>query len=77
MRVAPRSCAAISVCALLVLICACDKHHVGEMPEVQRERLEPPAESAGPAVSPEQKSTSSSTSPKPTPVEFFRATKPR
>jgi len=75
MRLASRHCAAISACALVVLTGACDKHHVGEMPEVQREGLQPAVESANPPDAARERSTSSS--PKPTPVDFFHATKPR
>jgi len=55
-----------------VLVCSCEKHNVGEYPEVQRERgAEPRAEATA-------ESTATSTTPvaKPTPAEFF-PTKPR
>jgi hypothetical protein len=57
----------------IALVCSCEKHRVGEYPEVQREKgaenAQAPAAEAAPASSP-------SPSVKPTPVEFF-PTKPR
>lgn len=77
MRFSSRKCAAFSACALLVLICSCDKHRVGEMPEVQRERVELAGKSDGNREAADERSTSSSPKPTLTPAEFFRATKPR
>jgi hypothetical protein len=64
---------ALSVCATGFLLCSCDKHQLGEYPEVQRDLAEvnknPPSAETPPP--------SSATPPaKPTPVEFF-PTKPR
>jgi hypothetical protein len=67
MRFSLRNCIALSACVSLVLICSCEKHVVGEMPEVQKERAEvaPHSEAAGAsAVSP-------TPTAKPTPAEFF------
>jgi hypothetical protein len=75
MRFCSRDCAALLACALLVLTGSCDKHHVGEMPEVQREHVELAGKSKEGA--PAARSTSSSPSPTLTPADFFRATKPR
>jgi hypothetical protein len=77
MRFSSRKCAAFSACALLVLICSCDKHRVGEMPEVQRERVDLAGKSEKSSSAAEERSTSSSPKPTLTPAEFFRATKPR
>jgi hypothetical protein len=63
----------LSAYAGLVLICSCDKHPVGEMPEVQREKGQverPAATGASPAASPQTPASS------PTPADFFPATKP-
>jgi hypothetical protein len=58
--------------AMLSLFCSCDKHHVGELPEVQKEHVDladKPNESA-------ERSTSSAESEKsPTPAEFFTPAK--
>jgi hypothetical protein len=77
MRLSPRKCVAVSACALLVLICSCDKHHLGEMPEVQRERVDVAGKSDKSSGAAGERSTSSSPKPTLTPAEFFRATKPR
>jgi hypothetical protein len=71
MRFFLRKCIAFSACASLIIICSCEKHHVGELPEVQKERvdLKSASEAAPPAVSPTPVA-------KPTPAEFF-PTKPR
>jgi hypothetical protein len=72
MRFSLRKCIAFSVCASLIIICSCEKHHVGELPEVQKERVDLKSGSeATPdaAVSPAPVAT-------PTPAEFF-PTKPR
>ncbi len=69
-----RKWVALSVYVSLPLICSCDKHPLGEMPEVQREltnKMEN-GSGAGPAVSPGQTPTA-----KPTPADFFPETKPR
>jgi hypothetical protein len=62
----------------LIFCCSCEKHHVGELPEVQRENVD--------LAKPSEKSSSAwdktSTSPgppvkSPTPAEFFPASTPR
>jgi len=61
------------VCAALFLFCSCDRHQPGELPEVQRDKVEeakaPVAEKA------ETTATSPSPTVKPTAAEFF-PTKP-
>jgi hypothetical protein len=68
--------------ALLILFCSCDKHHLGELPEVQKEHVdlagksENAPERASSAEAPAAKSTSPSESENaPTPAEFFSPTK--
>ena len=66
---------AISAYVLLPVFCSCDKHPLGQLPEVQREKhLKGSGENAGP----EGKDSASAESPpaKGTPGEFFPATKP-
>jgi len=47
---------------VLLLVCSCEKHHLGEYPEVQRDRLYETQHHAEPAPS---------TLPSATPVDFF------
>jgi hypothetical protein len=77
MRFSLRKCIAFSACACLIVICSCEKHRVGEMPEVQREQVDV---AAAPKKNPDA-AAETSTSPmppvKPTPVEFFPEATPR
>src|ERR1043166_8152553 len=70
-------CATFCLCAGFVLVCACEKHHVGEMPEVQREHAELGSGEAPRAERGGETSTSASPSSTATPAEFFRGSKPR
>ena len=67
MRFSLRNCIALSACVSLVLICSCEKHVVGEMPEVQKERAEVAPHSEAGGGSP----ASPTPTAKPTPAEFF------
>jgi hypothetical protein len=72
MRFSLRKCIAFSACASLIIICSCEKHHVGELPEVQKERVDAKSTTeATPSVSASLKPVAT-----PTPAEFF-PTKPR
>ncbi len=67
-----RKCIAFSAFASLPLFCSCDKHKVGELPEVQKEHVYPEsATEEGPAapVAPTPAVT-------PTPADFFPGNKP-
>jgi hypothetical protein len=57
----------------LAVFSSCDKHHVGELPEVQKEHTFP--ENRGPA----EPVTDAAQTPsaKPTPADFFPETKPQ
>jgi hypothetical protein len=72
MQFSLRKCIAFSAYVVLPLFCSCDKHELGQMPEVQREKTaaNDKAETAPSAAAPE------SPGAKPTPVDFFPATKP-
>jgi hypothetical protein len=72
MRFLLRNCVAFSACVSLIAICSCEKHKVGEMPDVQKERTDLANQSA----TPETGGTSPTPSAKPTPADFF-PTKPR
>ena len=64
MRFSVRTTSVILAAASLISI-SCEKHHVGELPEVQKEHVDlaPGAQSPTPAT-------------KPTPAEFFPEKKP-
>jgi hypothetical protein len=72
MRFCSGNFAAILIIAALALICSCEKHHVGEMPEVQKEHVEGATghEEAASEKSIPEAPISKST---PTPAEFFPA----
>jgi hypothetical protein len=59
-----------SAFASLVLFCSCDRHKVGEYPELQKEHLYPRTEAEKVAT------TSQTPAAKPTPADFFPETKP-
>jgi len=72
MRFSLRKCIAFSACASLIIICSCEKHHLGELPEVQTERIDVKSTAeATPATAVPPKPAAT-----PTPAEFF-PTKPR
>jgi hypothetical protein len=58
---------------LLLLCSSCEKHPLGQMPEVQREQVDP----ATKVWSQESETQSEKPSASPTPAEFFPGTKPR
>jgi hypothetical protein len=64
-------CVVILACASVVIICSCEKHRVGEFPEVQKEHVElaKPGGEAAPAAN--ESKASSTHGPSPTPAEFF------
>jgi hypothetical protein len=82
MRFSFGSCASLLFAASLILICSCEKHHLGEMPEVQKEHVDPTKEweemelQSGQIRIPSSAPLSQPISPTPTPAEFF-PTKPR
>ena len=63
-------CLIFSAFASLALFSACDKHAVGELPEVQKEHVYP---ADSPAAEPAAGHTPTA---KPTPADFFPETKP-
>jgi hypothetical protein len=61
----------------LIFCCSCEEHHLGEMPEVQRERVELASGSAEDSDVVKERSAAQPTpSAKPTPAEFFPETTP-
>jgi hypothetical protein len=69
-------CIAILAGLSLILICSCEKHRVGEMPEVQREHVElaKPGEEGAPAAG--ESKTSPAMKSSQTPAEFFPSASP-
>jgi len=65
-----QAAAAVSAVAL-IFFCSCEKHHLGEDPEVQKEHVDVPGGSGENSSATEETSTSPSTTASPTPVEFF------
>jgi hypothetical protein len=67
--------AAVSAVAL-IFFCSCEKHHLGEDPEVQKEHVVVPGESDENSSAPKETSASPSVTVSPTPVEFFPESTP-
>jgi hypothetical protein len=72
-----REIAAAISAAALIFCCSCEKHRLGEDPEVQKERV---VESKGgeneKAAEPSKADTNENAAQKPTPAEFFPKTTP-
>jgi hypothetical protein len=68
-----RKCLIFSAFASLAIFSACDKHQVGELPEVQKEHNYPEDRGASEPVA----NGSQTPSAKPTPADFFPETKPQ
>jgi len=68
MRVSVAKAVSVLSATAVMAICSCEKHPLGEIPEVQREQIDP--EKAWSKAN-EMKSEKSSSSP--TPAEFFPA----
>jgi hypothetical protein len=64
----PRFSPFAALAGLLIVFSSCERHHVGELPEVQREHLTSEAEETHPAEPAAHVS--------PTPVNFFPTQKP-
>jgi hypothetical protein len=69
-------CVAIFAGASLVVICSCEKHPVGQMPEAQKEHLDLDGKSAERSPSAEEPNASPAASVSPTPAEFFPESTP-
>ena len=73
MHFGPREIAASVSAAALIFCCSCEKHHLGENPEAQKENIgevEPGKESS---AAEKKAENSESSTPKPTPAQFFPA----
>jgi hypothetical protein len=69
-----RQTAAAVSAAALIFFCSCEKHHLGEDPEVQKEQVVAPGGSDENSAATKQASPSPTTSL--TPVEFFPESTP-
>ncbi|HYR21977.1 MAG TPA: hypothetical protein VEP30_03510 [Chthoniobacterales bacterium] len=67
--------AAISAAAL-IFCCSCEKHHLGEDPEAQKEHVDVAGGSEKNTAATDETSTSSTATASPTPVEFFPESTP-
>jgi hypothetical protein len=77
MHFALRKIGVVVMAGCLFFFCCCEKHDVGEMPEVQSEQPDFANRFERPLIAPEQTSTPPSAPPKPTPAEFFPKSTPR
>jgi hypothetical protein len=57
--------------AALIFCCSCEKHHLGEDPEAQKEHVDVAGGSEENSGEAKETSTSPTSSASPTPVEFF------
>jgi hypothetical protein len=67
--------AAVSAVAL-IFCCSCEKHYLGEDPEVQKEHVIVPGQSDENSSPAKETSASPSATALPTPVEFFPESTP-
>ena len=71
-----RQIAAAFSATALIFCCSCEKHHLGEDPEVQKEHVVAPGESDENSSAPKETSASPSVTVSPTPAEFFPESTP-
>jgi len=76
MRLDPQKFAAFAACISLIFICSCEKHRVGELPDVQKEHVDLAAQAAKSSSPSSKRSTSPSPSSTLTPAEFFPESTP-
>jgi hypothetical protein len=71
-----RQIAAAISAAALILFCSCEKHHLGEDPEVQKERADGGKPGEESAAAPKKSDSGEPAGPKRSPGEFFPETTP-
>jgi hypothetical protein len=71
-----REIAAAISAAALIFCCSCEKHPLGQDPEVQKERVDEAKGGAQNAAEPSKEGTNESATQKPTPAEFFPKSTP-
>jgi hypothetical protein len=77
MHFALRKTGIIFAAGAVILCCSCEKHHLGEMADAQKEHVDVASESSETSTPSEEGSTSPSPSATPTPAEFFPESTPR
>jgi hypothetical protein len=77
MRFSLGKCIAVFTSAFLILICSCEKHRLGEMPDVQREHVDLVKATDDTVPLTEESKPSSELKTTPTPAEFFPEKTPR
>jgi len=76
MHLRVREIAAAISGAALIFCCSCEKHHLGEDPEFQKERVGESQAGEEHSAAPKKADTSESATPKPTPAQFFPESTP-
>jgi hypothetical protein len=66
-----RETAAAISSAALIFCCSCEKHHLGEDPEVQKEHVDVAGAAEGNSGEAKSSPESSAATASPTPVDFF------
>jgi hypothetical protein len=76
MRFGVRELAAAISGAALIFCCSCDKHHVGEDPEAQKEHVDEAKGADENVAEPNKADVPESATPNRTPAEFFPKSTP-
>ena len=76
MHLGVREIAASVSAVALIFCCSCEKHRLGEDPEVQKERVVEPKGGDENAAEPSKAETNESAAQKPTPADFFPKSTP-
>jgi hypothetical protein len=71
MNIGIREMAAAISAAALIFCCSCEKHHLGEDPEVQKEHVDEAKGAEANLSAPNKAEVVETATPKPTPAEFF------
>jgi hypothetical protein len=71
-----RQTAAVISASALIFCCSCEKHHLGEDPEVQKEHVDTPARAEENFTATKEASKSQTADASPTPAEFFPESTP-
>jgi hypothetical protein len=71
-----RKAASAFAAGMVIFWCSCEKHHLGEMPDAQKEHVDVASESGEASPAPEETSASSTPSATSTPAELFPESPP-
>jgi hypothetical protein len=69
-------CVALLACVFVMVICSCEEHRVGEMPEAQKEHVDLAKPGEEKASVREESKSSPAMKTSPTPAEFFPSATP-